>query len=152
MPYLIDGNNLMPHLQTKTRKLLLEKIANFAQIEKVKVSVVFDGLEDQFFPDGAKFKGINVFYSQGFSDADERIKKFVDSAKDRRSLIVVTSDNALANFCRIRGAKIIRSTEFCVKIVRTENIKINNSKNQGLKNDDISDWLRYFGVNESNKS
>lgn len=151
MPYLIDGNNLMPHIQVKTRKELLEKVSQFAQTQRVKVSVVFDGAEDQSFPDGARFKGINVFYSQGFSNADERIKKFVDSAKDRRSLTVVTSDNALVNFCRARGAKIIRSPEFRAKIINAQDSRIDLVRQQGVKNDDISDWLRYFGINESDK-
>lgn len=149
MPYLIDGNNLMPHIQTKTRKDLLEKVSQFAQIERVKVSVVFDGAEEQSFPDGARFKGINVFYSQGFSNADERIKNFVDAAKDRRSLIIVTSDNALVNFCRARGAKIMRSSEFRAKLINAENSQLDSLKQQGVENDDISDWLRYFGINES---
>ncbi len=142
----------MPHIQAKTRKGLLEQVSQFAQVERVKVSVVFDGAEDQSFPDGARFKGINVFYSQGFLNADERIKKFVDSAKDRRNLIVVTSDNALANFCRARGAKIIRSPEFRAKIINAENSRIDSLKQQGVKNDDISDWLQYFGIDDSNKS
>lgn len=103
MSYLIDGNNLMPHIGAKTRKDLLEKVSQFARAGRAKISVVFDGAEEQSFPDGARFKGVNVFYSQGFADADARIKKFVEFAKQGRTLIAVTSDNALANFCRARS-------------------------------------------------
>lgn len=146
MPYIIDGNNLMPHVRAVTRKELLEKAALFARAERVKVSVIFDGVEDQSFPDGARFKGINVFYSKGFADADSRIKSIVESSKNRRTLIVVSSDNALINFCRARGAKIIRSPEFCRKIEAAENNQIESARQRGVKNDDISDWLMYFGI------
>ncbi len=152
MPYLIDGNNLMPHVQAKTRKDLLEKVSQFARLKRVKISVVFDGAEEQSFPDGARFKGINVFYSQGYANADQRIKKFVESSKERRTLIVVTSDNALANFCRGCGAKVFRSPEFRAKIEDARNSQIESERGQGVKNDDISDWLKYFGINESDKS
>ncbi len=151
MPYLIDGNNLMPHIHAKNRKELLETVSQFAQIKRVKVSVIFDGAEEQSFPDGARFKGISVFYSQSYSNADERIKKFVEAAKDRRNFIVVTSDNALANFCRARGTKIIRSPEFRTQIDDTQNTQIELNKQQGVKNDDISDWLKYFGIDDTNK-
>jgi predicted RNA-binding protein with PIN domain len=146
MPYLIDGNNLMPHVRAATRRELLEKVSQFAQAERVKISVVFDGAEEQSFPDGARFKGVNVFYSQRFRDADARIKNFIEAAKEKRNLIVVTSDNALANFCRFRGAKIIRAPEFRRKLEAAEINQIELNRQRGVKNDDISDWLRYFGI------
>jgi hypothetical protein len=64
----------------------------------------------------------------------------------------VTSDNALANFCRNCGAKIVRSPEFRAKIEDAENSRMESIKQQGVKNDDISDWLKYFGISESDKS
>ncbi len=142
----------MPHVQANTRKDLLEKVSQFAQSARVKISVVFDGAEEQSFPDGARFKGINVFYSQGYANADQRIKKFVESSKQRRTLIVVTSDNALANFCRSCGAKVVRSPEFRTKIEDAQNNRMESIKQQGVKNDDISEWLKYFGINECDES
>jgi predicted RNA-binding protein with PIN domain len=149
MPYLIDGNNLMPHVRAATRRDLLEKVSLFAQAKRIKVSVVFDGAEEQSFPDGARFKGVNVYYSQGYADADARIKNFVEAAKEKRALTVVTSDNALANFCHLRGAKIVRSPEFRAEIETAQNSQIELIRQRGVKNDDISDWLRYFGIDNS---
>lgn len=142
----------MPHVRAATRKELLEKISQFAQTERVKISVVFDGAADQSFPDGARYKGINVFYSQGFANADARIKNFIESARNRRVLIVVSSDNALVNFCRIRGAKIVRSPEFRRKMESAEISQIESARERGVKNDDISDWLSYFGIDDSDES
>lgn len=152
MPYLIDGNNLMPHVRAATRRDLLEKVSQFAQARRVKVSVVFDGAEEQSCPDGARFKGVNVFYSQGYADADARIKKIVESEKGKRALIVVTSDNALANFCRFRGAKVIRTPEFRAKIEAAQNSQIELARQRGVKSDDIPDWLSYFGIDNSDES
>lgn len=142
----------MPHVAAKTRRDLLEKLSRFAQTARVKVSVVFDGGEEQSFPDGARFKGVNVYYSEGFANADARIKKFVEAAKDRRAFIVVSSDNALVNFCRARGAKIVRSPQFRRSIEAAEIEHSEKMRERGVKNDDISDWLRYFGIEESDKS
>lgn len=151
MPYLIDGNNLMPHVRAATRRDLLEKLSQFAEASRVKVSVVFDGGEEQSFPDGARFKGVNVFYSEGFANADARIKKFVEAAKDRRALTVVSSDNALVNFCRARGAKIVRSPEFRRSIEAAEIAHSEKIRERGVKNDDIPDWLRYFGIDKQDE-
>lgn len=141
----------MPHVAAQTRKELLDKLSQLAEASRVKVSVVFDGVEEQSFPDGSRYKGVNVFYAQGFADADARIKQFVEAAKDRRALIVVSSDNALVNFCRARGAKIMRSPQFRRTIEDAENAQIEKMRERGVKKDDISDWLKYFGIEEYEK-
>src|SRR5919199_1223351 len=45
-------------------------------------------------------------------DADERIKGLVEASRERRTLKVVTSDRALADYVRRCGAEVIRSGEF----------------------------------------
>lgn len=141
----------MPHVAAQTRRELLDKLSQLAEASRVKVSVVFDGAEEQSFPDGSRYKGVNVFYAQKFADADARIKQFVETAKDRRALTVVSSDNALVNFCRARGAKIVRSPQFRRTIEAAENAQIEKMRERGVKKDDISDWLKYFGIDESEK-
>ena len=151
MPYLIDGNNLMPVVGAQTRKDLLETVARFALAKKVKVSVVFDGAEEDFFPDGSSFKGVKIFYSRFGSDADTRIKNFVESSKERRTLIVVTSDRALGDYCRRVAAKVVRAQDFRHKLEEARQIGIEKTRLDGVKSEELADWMRYFGVDESDE-
>src|ERR671916_3436742 len=118
MSYLVDGNNVMAQRvgwhrdKPGARRALLDDLAGFAQAKKVSVAVVFDGAPEQHFADGAKYRGVRVFYAERGSNADERIKRLVEEARERRTLLVVTSDRALADYVRRCGAQVIRSGDF----------------------------------------
>src|SRR5918911_1853252 len=118
MSYLIDGNNVMAQRvgwhrdKPGARRALLDDLARFAICRKASVAVVFDGAPEQHFADGAKYKGVRVFYAERGSNADERIKRMVEEARERRTLQVVTSDRALADYARRCGAQVLRSGEF----------------------------------------
>src|SRR3989440_9552578 len=118
MSYLIDGNNVMGQRvgwhrdKAGARRRLLGELARFARGAGVTVEAVFDGAPDEFFPDGSEFMGVRVFYAARGSNADERIKELVESSRERRTLKVVTSDRALAEYVRRCGVEVIRSGEF----------------------------------------
>jgi predicted RNA-binding protein with PIN domain len=149
MPYVIDGNNLMPLLGTSERKKLLEAAARFAHAKKVKITVVFDGAEENFFPDGSSYKGVKIFYARPNSDADARIKNLVENSKERRTLIVVTDDRALADYCRRCGAKVVTAKEFRLRLDEIQTRETNRIRHEGVKPDELAEWMRYFGVDES---
>src|SRR5215212_5031326 len=98
MPYLVDGNNVMAQRvgwhrdKRQARRRLMDELAQFAITGRVRVTVVFDGAPEQHFADGASYKGVRVFYAERNSNADERIKQMVEKARERHTLIVVTSD------------------------------------------------------------
>ncbi len=127
----------------------MDELAKFAQIKKVKVSVVFDGAPEEFFADGSSYKGVKILYARQNSDADERIKGIVESSKERRTLIVVTSDRALSDYCRRCGVQVVRSGEFRKKLDGANTEKAEQSVNEGVKKNELAGWMRYFGVNES---
>jgi predicted RNA-binding protein with PIN domain len=157
MSYLIDGNNVMAQRvgwhrdKSAARRKLMEDVAVFARIKKVRVSLVFDGAPEEFFADGSSYKGVKIFYARQNSNADERIKLLVESSKERRTLIVVTSDRALSDYCRHCGARVIRSGEFRQMIdeARLKNENVSQSPGEGVKENELSSWMRYFGVDES---
>lgn len=156
MSYLIDGNNVMAQRvgwhkdKSAARRGLMDELAEFIQTKKVRVSVVFDGAPEEFFADGSSYKGVKIFYAKQNSNADERIKRFVESSKERRTLIVVTSDRALADYCRRCGTQIIRSGNFrqMMEEARQKNQHNEKSPNEGVKKDELKSWMRYFGVDE----
>lgn len=139
----------MPVVGARTRRDLLETVARFAAAKRVKISVVFDGAEENFFPDGASYKGVKIFYSRFGSDADARIKNLVENSKEKRTLIVVTSDRALGDYCRRVAAQVVRAQDFRLKLEEAHADDLERTRADGVKSEDLADWMRYFGVDET---
>jgi predicted RNA-binding protein with PIN domain len=152
MPYLVDGNNVMAQRvgwhrdKPKARRRLMDELARFAQAGRVRVAVVFDGAPEQHFADGASYKGVRVFYAERGSNADERIKRMVEGARERRTLIVVTSDRALADYVRRCGAPVLRSGEFRKKMEGAIAAGVQQKEDEPSAGGELNEWMRYFGV------
>ena len=157
MPYLVDGNNVMAQRvgwhkdKRAARRRLLDELAHFAQAKRVSVMVVFDGAPEPHFADGSSYKGVRVFYAERGSDADERIKRLVEATRERRTLWVVTSDRALAQYIRRCGAQHMRAGEFRQRLediaAITASREIDSELNK-VADEELPDWMRYFGVEE----
>lgn len=151
MSYLIDGNNVMAQRvgwhrdKPGARRRLLEELARFAREAGVTVEAVFDGAPDEFFPDGSYFMGVRVFYAERGSDADARIKQLVEASRERRTLKVITSDRALADYVRLCGAEVIRSGEFRRRLDATAAAP-QETKSEGVKESELGEWMYYFGA------
>ncbi len=156
MGYLVDGNNVMAqrvgwHRDKRgARRRLLEELAQFAAVKRASVTVVFDGAPEAHFADGSLYRGVRVFYAERGSNADERIKQMVEAARERRTLRVVTSDRALAEYIRRCGAQHMRAGEFRQRL---EQLAATISDRQTttdphITDSDLPQWMRYFGVEE----
>jgi predicted RNA-binding protein with PIN domain len=154
--YLIDGNNVIGQRvgwhrdKAGSRRRLMEELAQLARVKKLRLAVVFDGAPDPQFPDGASFGGVKIFYSRPASDADTRIVEMVEAERDKKSLIVVTSDGQLASRVRVCGVRVMRSGEFrrmIDELVDEARVAAPNEK-MGVKDGETNEWLRYFGVDE----
>jgi predicted RNA-binding protein with PIN domain len=154
MSYLIDGNNVMgqrvgwPRDKPRARLVLLGELGAFAAGKGASVAVVFDGAPDEFIGEGASYHGVRVHYAARGSDADARIKSLVESSRERRTLRVVTSDRALADYVRRCGVEVIRSGEFRKMLEAGAGGEEANAggRKKEVRPDDTSHWLRYFGV------
>jgi predicted RNA-binding protein with PIN domain len=154
MSYLIDGNNVMGQRvgwhrdKPGARRRLLSELARFARASAVTVEVVFDGAPDEFFPDGASFMGVRVFYAERGSDADTRIKRLVEASRERRTLKVVTSDRALADYIRRCGVEVIRSGEFRGRLdaVAEAAEAAGDEGREVVTAAEVDEWMYYFGV------
>jgi len=151
MAYIVDGNNVMGQTpgwhrdKPKARRRLLEQLATFARVKKARVTVVFDGSPDRDLPDGSGFRGVKVFFAEKGSDADTRIIRLVESSKDRRGLVVVSSDRSLCFKVRTQGATIVRSGEFRKQMEMVVESMPKVEDGEHFEIDDMNDWLRYFG-------
>lgn len=157
MAYLIDGNNVMAQRpgwhrdKRAARRRLLDEAAAFAARRRAKVSVVFDGAPEEFFRDGATYKGVRLFYAERGSNADERIKQLVEASRERRTLVVVTSDRALADYVRRCGAQTLRSGHFRARLEEVARAgETSTAEEEGVPSSgtELKSWLRYFGADE----
>jgi uncharacterized protein len=141
----------------------MHDLARLAKAKKLRLNVVFDGAPDPQFPDGSSYRGVRIFYSRPGSDADARIIEMAEAERNKKSLVVVTSDGKLTSRVRACGARVMRSGEFRRMLDEilehspdqepdTPNIKPNakpNVKDNEMKDNEMNEWLRYFGVEGS---
>ena len=154
MSYLVDGNNVMGQRvgwhrdRAGARRRLLGDLARFARREAASLTVVFDGAPDEHFPDGSDFMGVRVFYAARGRTADDRIKSMVDAARERRTLLVVTSDRQLADYVRRSGVRVQSSGEFRKRLDATQRREGEPDKDDEPppSHDDLLREMRYFGV------
>jgi predicted RNA-binding protein with PIN domain len=154
--YVIDGNNVIGGRvgwhrdKPGSRRLLLHDLARLARVKKLRLNAVFDGAPDPQFPDGSSYRGVRIFYARLGSDADSRIVEMVEAERNKKSLVVVTSDRKLTSRVRASGARVIRSGEFRRMLDEiAENATDHEADTPKIKDDEMNEWLRYFGVEES---
>ncbi len=135
----------------QNRKSLLEELARFAAAKKIKISVVFDGAPETNFPDGSSYKSVRIFYNARGSNADERIKRIVEASKERRTLIVVTDDRQLASYVRKCGAPVQGCRRFREQMSAYNVVSNESEKLESVKPEELSAWMRYFGVDETDE-
>jgi predicted RNA-binding protein with PIN domain len=151
--YLIDGNNVMGQRvgwhrdKSAARKQLLVELAQFVRQKQARVAVVFDGLPELNMADGASYRSVKVYFSGANSDADSRIVAMVEAARNRQALTVVTSDVQLTRRVRACGVRVLRAGVFRRWL---ENVALEADDSQpNIHTDELSDWMRYFGVDET---
>src|SRR5262249_15474606 len=109
--HLIDGNNVIGQRvgwhrdKPGSRRRLMQDLARLAQAKKLRLTVVFDGAPDPQFPDGSSYRGVKIFYSRQGSDADARIIEMVEAERNKKNLVVVTSDRKLTSQIRVNGVR-----------------------------------------------
>ena len=148
--YIIDGNNLigkiksLSRLHRKNKKQSAEKLAfiivrNFSR-KKVTVSIHYDGVQN----DVIKVSGVKIFYSGSIS-ADEKIKNEISKSKNPKNIILITSDNNLAEFGRVCSCLVMKSEEFAKQLLSSKSP--DEEKNRIDELDDTSEFKKIFGIN-----
>ena len=152
MPYLVDGNNVIgsfgsinPDLH-RARKRLICELATFVKATRQKVRVVFDGAQDQDFPEGVRIRSVHVSYAKSGSDADQRIKDIVRRSTSPRDIVVVSSDRDLTAFVSSKGAKIISSYDFRLELKNAEEKLSLTEKTNLSQKIDVEEWMEFFLV------
>lgn len=120
--FILDGYNLIkktPALLRFRLKEGREALVRLIEKESLKgsernqMTIVFDGQAGVWGGDaGTKIK--SVFTSD--ESADDRIKKIVEEAKDRKNIVVVTDDREIRFYIRALGARPLSVAEFLGKV------------------------------------
>jgi predicted RNA-binding protein with PIN domain len=151
--FLIDGNNVMGQRvgwhkdKPAAQRRLLHDVARLARLKKTRMTVVFDGAPNANFLEGSGLRGVRIFYARPGSDADSRIVETVEAERNRKNLTVVTSDNSLAARVRVCGVRVMRAGEFRRMLDETP-ASADSDQEPSVRADELSGWLRYFGVDE----
>lgn len=151
MPYLIDGNNLLgswggPGAGDDRRAEVVRRVAAFCRARNVRATIVFDG--HPLRPDmGAQDLGpLSVRVPPPGHDADGVIRELVERAPRPSEIIVVTSDKALASYCKTLGAAVLRAHEWNALERRIFSPRVDDGASEKPeREDDIAGWLKRFG-------
>lgn len=151
--YLLDGNNVIGARigwhrdKSAARQQLLVELARFAQRKKTRMAVVFDGAPEINIEDGSSYRSVKVYFSGLHADADSRIIEFAENSRNRQALTVVTSDGQLTRRVRACGVQVMRAGVFRRLLEKT--LSEPDEHDQQIHRDELSQWMRYFGVDES---
>lgn len=161
MPYLIDGNNLMPALADIGPDVGRESLCRLLGVllaQSPVLRVVFDGAPP---PDGVAAQieqtGVQVLYAAP-RKADELIIKFIEADFSPRMLNVVSTDNEIRRAAQRRRCKVLTSQEFARKLLNVH-AALNKpkpppkspeakGKQKGLTDRETRQWLKEFGFEE----
>lgn len=146
--YILDGNNIigkdreLKQLQQiepqLSREKLIPLIDRYFAKKKVKVSLHFDG----FQKDIVKSSKAKIIYSDN-KTADEKIRDQIESSKNSKKLVVVTSDRSLFEFAKVCSCTVIKSEEFLNQIRDEKTGRSESEIQEEIHNDEIK---KLFGV------
>lgn len=149
---IIDGNNLigkinsLHRLQNKDKQQSRIKLAflidNYFQGKNIKVTIHFDGYEQQ----PIKLNNCKIIYSQN-RIADDRIKQQIETSSNAKNIIVVTSDNNLREYARVCSCSLQKSEEFANEL-KENNIDDEADRVNKMSND-IEEFKKIFGVSKN---
>lgn len=151
--FLIDGNNLIGKI-TRLRRALQQKDkqASREQLifllekhfvnQKNKGIVYFDGFQSTAIASNY----LKIKYSQS-QTADDIIREDISQTKNRKNLIVVTSDLALSNFAHVCSCEVIKSENFYRQSLQTKQSESESGIIDKLNNQ-TNEFKKLFGVKE----
>ena len=156
MPYLIDGNNLIPALAEtgpEVGRVALCELLATALPAGEDVCVVFDGPRpDAGVPVELDVR-LTIIFSPG-RPADLTIIDRIEANTAPKRLIVVSSDREIRQHARRRRCQSVASDEFAATLVRllgrSSPPRSNepSEKHEGLAETDTDHWLGYFGMGD----
>ncbi len=148
--YIIDGNNLIYKIKKfeklvksdnqNVREKLSFMIENYFNQKNVSITICFDGYEN--LP--IKLNKVKIIYSENDS-ADNKIRSQIDAAKNKRNLVIISSDvKDIIRYAEKNGCTILASEQFAELLNNYSNKNISDEKeNRGIS---VSEVKKMFNV------
>ena len=136
--YLLDGYNVVHRIPDLTLKELEQQRDGLVRlIERFRpqgsfrneITIVFDGRTGMLMP--SQFSVVKVIFSQN-ETADDKIKRIVENASNKKNIIVVTNDRAIQYAVKASGARVESVEKF---ISRMRNAKKSTNKINKIEKD-----------------
>jgi len=159
MPYLIDGHNLIAHLEDVSlddpndEAKLVQKLMGFAARTKARCIVIFDaGL-----PGGwsrMSNHSVQVIFARHDSTADRLIHIRIRTEKNPKMWTVVSSDNAVLSEARKYRMQTIRAADFAQQLKHPTPIKpdAGEAADVKLSPQEVEEWARLFEQKQGKRS
>jgi predicted RNA-binding protein with PIN domain len=148
MPYLIDGHNVIG----QTRGLSLEDpddelklvrlVRQLCMRERRAATIIFDGGLPGGVSDLSTSDVKVIFASENHTSADDLIIKRIGAEKNPQGMIVITSDQKIANTARGRRMTVKSSGEFGEMLFRKS--AATPQKEKGISAEDVAEWEELF--------
>jgi len=159
MPLLIDGHNLIGCGELPGISLADEddelKLVRLLRCYRSRVRKDITVFFDAGLPGGRSRQlsgsGVEVIFAHDRDQrADDLIASRLRRAANPRNLTVVTSDHALADLARARGARVISSQEFAARLTAPPPSSPRQREEPPLSPQEVEEWLAFFGQEAGN--
>lgn len=149
--FLIDGNNVINYHPKLKEKFLRNKenakddlalvVGDFLVNTKNEATIFLDGFETVHSYVKCN-RSLSIKYSRNLT-ADEVIKRTIDLEKNKRILVVVSSDIEVKNYARINDCEVKTSATFLNMIYKETQSKTLDIKPIMTKSE-LEEWVRIF--------
>lgn len=153
--YIIDGNNLIGKIKSlnqiqkknkqQSREKLAFSIARYFSTKKTTVTLHFDG----HLNEAINVHGIKIIYSDS-NTADDKIKIEIEGSENPKNIIVVSSDNNIAEFARVCSCQVIKSEEFANQLRSLKYADEEQAKIDAINSND--EFKKIFGIKFTDKT
>ena len=155
MSILVDGYNYIGRSEElrlddpKARDKVIYLMGQYCARTKKSLTIIFDGNHFVHHVNRKRRYGrVTVIYTSPIYTADDAIKKMVrkQQPKQRKSMLIVTSDANILDYVRGHGAGVVKSEDFERTVYKTLDApKEIDRVNVQLSEAEVQEWLELFG-------
>ena len=116
---LVDGYNVigadptLSGLQAQSleaaREALIKSVAGSPRFLGDRVTIVFDGARSPLYASNQRFGHVTAVFSTAGASADDVIKAQAKASPNPASVVVVTNDSDIRDYCRLLGCTVTGS-------------------------------------------
>ena len=151
--YIIDGYNLIhaiPMLKkllvydgSEAREQLVFLISRLTFKRKFRCTIVFDGAKPREPHPSATHSPVHIVFSSPLS-ADAKIKSMIEQSRNRKLLVIVSSDREILDYAKVCSCTTHTSKYFS-NLLFEEPDKGEEKDSAALSKGQVDEWLKIFG-------